>query len=74
MKPQSNIPDIPMATDGCHGAVTPDTPSIERLDSVSTPSPAPLSPGDQMDTSGEYALVCHVSIVKHLLGYLSEDV
>ena len=52
-KPQSHIPEIPIARDGCHGAVTPDTPSIERLDSVSTPSPAPLSPGDHMDT-GEY--------------------
>eukprot|EP00800_Vazella_pourtalesii_P018738 TRINITY_DN612_c1_g2_i3.p1 TRINITY_DN612_c1_g2~~TRINITY_DN612_c1_g2_i3.p1 ORF type:complete len:511 (+),score=69.56 TRINITY_DN612_c1_g2_i3:76-1608(+) len=51
-KTQSHTAEIPIATDGCHGAVTPDTPSIERLDSVSTPSPAPLSPGgDQMDTS-----------------------
>ena len=56
-KTQSHTAEIPIATDGCHGAVTPDTPSIERLDSVSTPSPAPLSPGgDQMDTSGQFNL------------------
>ncbi|KAI6654185.1 hypothetical protein LOD99_3029 [Oopsacas minuta] len=49
---KTQIHDIPTSSDGCQGPITPDTPSIERLDSVSTPSPAPLTPGAEiMDTN-----------------------
>ena len=50
VKSENNIPE---SSNGCHDPSTPDTPNIERLDSVSTPSPAPLTPIEGMDTNGK---------------------
>ena len=45
--------NIPESSNCCHEPQTPDTPSMERLDSVSTPSPAPLTPVENMDINGK---------------------